>query len=94
MHTIEKNRADSCHDSGYPVPVQGTREIAFKRVQFYKFPGGVHSPGPPPPPSQEFVVPDNVRASGANGARPPAEPLHPVLPNVTENPGRVDSSLL
>ena len=51
MHTIEKKRDDSCHDSGYPVPVQGTREIAFKRVQFYKFPGG------PPPPPQEFVVP-------------------------------------
>ena len=51
-------------------------------------------PDLPPPPSQEFVVPDNVRASGANGARPPAEPLHPVLPNATENPGRVDSSLL
>ena len=60
MHTIEKKRDDSCHDSGYPVPVQGTREIAFKRVQFYKFPGG----GMPPdlPPSQEFVVPDNVAA--------------------------------
>ena len=28
----------------------------------------------------------NVRASGKNGARPPAEPLHPVLPNATENP--------
>ena len=27
-----------------------------------------------------------VRASGANGTRPPAEPLHPVLPNATENP--------
>ena len=46
---------------------------------------------PDSPPPQEFVVPDNVRASGANGARPPAEPLHPVLPNATENPGRVDS---
>ena len=43
------------------------------------------------PHPQEFVVPDNVRASGANGARPPAEPLHPVLPNATENPGTVDS---
>ena len=30
--------------------------------------------------------PLGVRASGANGARPPAEPLHPVLPNATENP--------
>ena len=28
----------------------------------------------------------NVRATGANGARPPAEPLHPVLLNATENP--------
>ena len=27
-----------------------------------------------------------ARASGANGTRPPAEPLHPVLPNATENP--------
>ena len=77
MHTIEKKRDDFCHDSGYPVPVQGAREIAFKRVQFYKFPGG-----PPPP------------LPGVRSARPPAEPLHPVLPNATENPGRVDSSLL
>ena len=30
--------------------------------------------------------PPGVRASGANGARPPAEPLHEVLPNATENP--------
>ena len=29
----------------------------------------------------------NVRASGKNGARPPAEPLHPVIPNATENTG-------
>ena len=92
MHTIEKKRDDPCHNSGYPIPVQGTQEIAFKRVQFYKFPGG----GMPPDSTgfrhpQEFVVPDNVRASGANGARPPAEPLHPVLPNATENPGTVDS---
>ena len=92
MHTIEKKRDDPCHNSGYPIPVQGTQEIAFKRVQFYKFPGGACPRIPPPP--QDFVVPDNVRASGANGARPPAEPLHPVLPNATENPGRVDSSLL
>ena len=77
MHTIEKKRDDSCHDSGYPVPVQATREIAFKRVQFYNF------PGVPPPP-----------LPGVRSARPPAEPLHPVLPNATENPGRVDSSLL
>ena len=28
----------------------------------------------------------NVRASGGNGARPPAEPLQLVLPNATENP--------
>ena len=28
------------------------------------------------------------RSRGANGARPPAEPLHPVLPNATENPDR------
>ena len=83
MHTIEKKRDDSCHDSGYPVPVQGTREIAFKRVQFYKFPGGGgHAHGPPLP------------LPGVRSARPPAEPLHPVLPNATENPGRVDSSLL
>ena len=27
----------------------------------------------------------NVRASGANGARPPPETLHPVLPNAIEN---------
>ena len=91
MHTIEKKRDDSCHDPGYPVPVQGTREIAFKRVQFYKFPGGGgHAPGPPPLPG----VRSAGQRSGANGARPPAEPLHPLLPNATENPGRVDSSLL
>jgi len=92
MYTKEKKTDDSCHDSGYPVPVQGTQEIAFKRAQFYQFPGGGQPPDPPPP--QEFVVPDDVRASGANGACPLAEPLHPVLPNATENPGRVDSSLL
>ena len=28
----------------------------------------------------------NVRVSGANGVRPSTEPLHPVLPNATENP--------
>ena len=27
-----------------------------------------------------------VRASGANGTRPPAEQLRPVLPNAAENP--------
>ena len=42
---------------------------------------------PPPPTPQEFLPPAlNVRASGVNGARLPAEPLHPVLPNATENP--------
>ena len=50
MHTIEKKRDDPCHNSGYPIPVQGTQEIAFKRVQFYKFPGGGHAPGFPPSP--------------------------------------------
>ena len=39
---------------GYPIPVQGMQEIAFLRVQFYKFPGegacpqtplGVHASG-------------------------------------------------
>ena len=29
--------------------------------------------------------PLGIRASGANGARPPAEPLRQVLPNATEN---------
>ena len=33
-----------------------------------------------------------VRASGANGTRPPAEPLHPVLPNATENPEFLSNS--
>ena len=36
------------------------QEVAFKRVRFYKFPGG--------------------------GGDMLAEPLHPVLSNVTENP--------
>ena len=35
----------------------------------------------------------NVRASGANGARPPAETLHPVLPNATENPSVLEEFL-
>ena len=78
-----------------PVTQFRSRErgkLHLRESNFTNFPGG----GMPPdlPPSQEFVVPDNVRASGANGARPPAEPLHPLLPNATENPGRVDSSLL
>ena len=28
-HTIEKKRDNSCHNSGYPIPVQLTQEIAF-----------------------------------------------------------------
>ena len=28
----------------------------------------------------------SVCASSANGVRPPTEPLHPVLPNASENP--------
>ena len=68
-------------------------KLHLRESNFTNFPGGGGMP-PDLPPSQEFVVPDNVRASGANGARPPAEPLHPLLPNATENPGRVDSSLL
>ena len=61
-----------------PVTQFRSRErgkLHLRESNFTNFPGGVHAPGPPPPPSQEFVVPDNVRASGANGARPPAEPL-------------------
>ena len=80
-----------------PVTQFRSRErgkLHLRESNFTNFPGGGCMPPDLPPPSQEFVVPDNVRASGANGARPPAEPLHPVLPNATENPGRVDSSLL
>ena len=47
MHTIEKKRDNSCHNPGYPIPVQGKQEIAFYRVQFYKFPGGGMPPDPP-----------------------------------------------
>ena len=75
MHTIEKKKR-------IPVIIPVTqfrswerRKLHFSRVQFYKFPGG----GMPPDPL-------GVRARGANGARPPAEPLHQVLPNATENP--------
>lgn len=46
-------------------------------------PGGGHATEAP----LEFESPArNVGASGANGARPTAEPLHSVLPNATENP--------
>ena len=58
--------------------------ITFRVSNFTNFlGGGGHAPGAP----WEFVPPAlNVHASGANGARPPAEPLHPVLPNATKNP--------
>ena len=69
-----------------PVTQLRSRErgkLHFRDSNFTNVPGG-HAPGPP----QEFVPPAlNVRANGANGARPPTEPLHPVLPNATENPG-------
>ena len=40
-----------------------------------------------PPPPREFVpLALNVRASGVNDARLPAEPLPPVLQNAAENP--------
>ena len=80
-----------------PVTQFRSRErgkLHLRESNFTNFPGWRGGMPPDLPPSQEFVVPDNVRASGANGARPPAEPLHPLLPNATENPGRVDSSLL
>ena len=47
MHTIEKKKESSSHNSGYPIPAQGTHEIAFQRVQFYQFPGGGIPPDPP-----------------------------------------------
>ena len=35
----------------------------------------------------KFVTPAlNISACRTNGASPPAEPLHPALPNATENP--------
>ena len=77
MHTIEKKKIS-------PVIIPVTqfrswerRKLHFSRVQFYKFPGG----GGACP-----RTPLGVRARGANGARPPAEPLHQVIPNATENP--------
>ena len=65
-----------------PVTQFRSRErgkLHLRESNFTNLPGG-HAPGPPLP--------------GVRSARPPAEPLHPVLPNATENPGRVDSSLL
>ena len=50
MHSIEKKKRDNpCHNSGYPIPVQGKQEIAFWSDQFYKFPGGG---GMPPGPAR------------------------------------------
>ena len=75
MHTIEKKKI-------IPVIIPVTQfrswkrgKFHFSRVQFYKFPGGACP-----------RTPLGVRARGANGARPPAEPLHQVIPNATENP--------
>ena len=48
----------------------------------YKNFHGKHAPGP-----LEFVTPAlNISACRTNGASLPAEPLHPALPNATENP--------
>ena len=66
-----------------PVTQFRSRErgkLHLRESNFTNFPGGM-PPDPPPLP-------------GVRSARPPAEPLHPVLPNATEKPGRVDSSLL
>ena len=89
MHTIEKKKEEII-----PVIIPVTqfrsrerRKLHFRVSSFTNFLGGGglgHAPGAP----WEFVPPAvNVPASGANGARPPAEPQHPVLPNATENPG-------
>ena len=32
MHTIEKKRDNSCHNPGYPIPVQGKQEIAILQI--------------------------------------------------------------
>ena len=83
MHTIEKKMIPVI------IPViqfrsRERRKLHFRESNFTNF-RVVHAPGPP----YEFLPSAlNVRASGANGARPPAEPLHPVLPNATENPDR------
>ena len=81
MHIIEKKRDDSCHNSSYPIPVQNAGNCILESpiLQISRGGGGM----PPDPPRSSCL-----RASGANGARPPAEPLHPVLPNATENPDR------
>ena len=51
------------------------RKLHFRESSFEKFPKG--------------TCPRNplyVRGCGTNGASPPAEPLHSLLPNATENP--------
>ena len=75
MHTIEKKKEI------IPVIIPVTefrswerRKLHFRESNFTNFPRGACP-----------RTPLGVRASGANGARPPAEPLHPVLPNATEN---------
>ena len=76
MHTIEKKKEI------IPVIIPVTefrswerRKLHFRESNFTNFPREACPRTPP-----------GVRASGANGARPPAEPLQEVLPNATENP--------
>ena len=55
------------------------RKLHFRESNFKNFPG--NAPGPP----KEILPPTlNICACGVNVARPPAEALHPVLPNATE----------
>ena len=84
MHTIGKKK--ELIPVKIPVTQFRSRErskLHFRDSNFTNFPGGACP-----------RTPVGVRASGtqrsrgANGARPPAEPLHPVLPNATENPDR------
>ena len=87
MHTIEKKEI-------IPVIILVTqfqtwecRKLHFRESNSTNFPVGGGGGGACPAPRQGFVLPAlNVRASGTNGARPPAEPLYLVLPNATENP--------
>ena len=79
MHTIEKKKKRSFLTQ---LRSWERRKLHFRESNFTNFPRGACP-----------RTPLGVRASGANGARPPAEPLHPVLPNATENPDFIKHAL-
>ena len=85
MHIIEKKKKER---EIIPVIILVTqfrtrerRKLHFKESNSTNFGGGGEGGWHP------LGVPAlSVHASATNGARLPAEPLYPVLPNVTENP--------